>query len=368
MKVSALVTTYKSARFIEGCLEDLTSQTLFKSGQLEIIVVVSGSPENEEEIVKKYQVRFPAQIALVVTEREPMYAAWNRAIGVAKGEYLTNANTDDRHRGDALELLAGYLDSNPSLHLAYSNCYVSEKENETFEQNNKARTYFYPKYFAPNCALFYHFGPHPMWRREVHSVIGLFSTTLKAAGDYEFNLRFALKLRAQRVDGPPLGLYLAHAQAISFKDDTMSRETNALYAEYRKPETIEALYAMAGYQGSTLESRSKIFLDFGLRALHYFPPWFHGNPHAEVPLAHQYFTIAVGLNPSDEAAKNNVALCDALMGDRERAGKILSSLRHPDAQHNVRVLKNSPLQLEQLKVFPSPLIAPSEQELTFSGI
>ena len=44
-KVSAIVSVYKAERFIKGCLEDLLSQTLFQKGDLEIIIVNSGSPE-----------------------------------------------------------------------------------------------------------------------------------------------------------------------------------------------------------------------------------------------------------------------------------------------------------------------------------
>ncbi|MBK6913999.1 MAG: glycosyltransferase family 2 protein [Ignavibacteriales bacterium] len=38
-----------------------------------------------------------------------MYKAWNRAIRIAKGKYITNANTDDLLRRDALEILAENL-------------------------------------------------------------------------------------------------------------------------------------------------------------------------------------------------------------------------------------------------------------------
>jgi glycosyltransferase involved in cell wall biosynthesis len=41
IKVSAIVSLYNAAEFVEGCLEDLVQQTLFKSGALEIVVVDS---------------------------------------------------------------------------------------------------------------------------------------------------------------------------------------------------------------------------------------------------------------------------------------------------------------------------------------
>lgn len=58
IKVSAIVSTYNSERFIRGCLEDLVNQTLYKKGELEIIVIDSGSQQNEREIVEEFQKKY----------------------------------------------------------------------------------------------------------------------------------------------------------------------------------------------------------------------------------------------------------------------------------------------------------------------
>jgi glycosyltransferase involved in cell wall biosynthesis len=55
IKVSVIVSTYKSAEFIWGCLEDLVTQTLYEKGEVEIIIIDSASPENEGEIIKEFQ-------------------------------------------------------------------------------------------------------------------------------------------------------------------------------------------------------------------------------------------------------------------------------------------------------------------------
>ena len=52
----AIVSTYNSERFIRGCLEDLEAQTI--ADRLEIIVVNSGSEQNEEAIVKEFQKKY----------------------------------------------------------------------------------------------------------------------------------------------------------------------------------------------------------------------------------------------------------------------------------------------------------------------
>ncbi|MFM6401145.1 MAG: glycosyltransferase, partial [Planktothrix sp.] len=38
-RVSAIISTYNAEKFIRGCLEDLVDQTLYKKGEVEIVVV-----------------------------------------------------------------------------------------------------------------------------------------------------------------------------------------------------------------------------------------------------------------------------------------------------------------------------------------
>ena len=105
--VSAIVSTYNSERYLRGCLEDLEAQTI--SDRVEIIVVNSGSEQNEESIVKEFQEKY-ANIRYIKTEnREGVYAARNRGIREATGKYITNANTDDRHRKDAFKVMTTIL-------------------------------------------------------------------------------------------------------------------------------------------------------------------------------------------------------------------------------------------------------------------
>ena len=57
IKVSAIVSLYNSLEFVEGCLQDLVEQTLFTRGELEIVVIDSNSPQNEREVVERFQQR-----------------------------------------------------------------------------------------------------------------------------------------------------------------------------------------------------------------------------------------------------------------------------------------------------------------------
>jgi glycosyltransferase involved in cell wall biosynthesis len=115
--VSAIVSTYNAQDFLSGCLDDLEQQTI--ADRLEVIVVNSGSQQDEEAIVRRYQQKYHNIVYIKTEQREGIYSAWNRAVKVARGQFLTNANTDDRHRPDALEIMAKTLQANPDAALVY---------------------------------------------------------------------------------------------------------------------------------------------------------------------------------------------------------------------------------------------------------
>ena len=223
-RVSAIVATYNSERFLRGCLEDLERQTI--ASQLEIIVVDTASPQNERAIVEEFQQRFGNIVYLRTEERETVYGAWNRGIKAARGKYLTNANTDDRHRSDALERLAHALDAHPAMALVYADCLTTTVENETFETTPSTRNWawldFDPQVLlGKGCFV----GPQPMWRRELHEEHGYFDEKMVSSGDYEFWLRLA-RTRDFLHLKETLGLYLESPASVQHaNNDQALRET-----------------------------------------------------------------------------------------------------------------------------------------------
>jgi len=174
IRVSAIVSTYNSERFIRGCLEDLLNQSLYQKGELEIIVVNSGSQEDEEAVVREFQKKYKNILYLYTQNRETVYAAWNKGIKAASGRYITNANTDDRRRQDALELMAGILDQNPGIGLAYADVIITKMENETFEKHTPAGYFRWLDFDREKLSLGCFIGPQPMWKKSLHDTYGYF--------------------------------------------------------------------------------------------------------------------------------------------------------------------------------------------------
>lgn len=216
--VSAIVSTYKSSRFIRGCLEDLTKQTLFIDGNLEVVVVDSASDENEGEIVCEFQAKYPNIQYIRTQQRQTVYGAWNIGIKASKGKYITNSNTDDRHHPDALRKMAHTLESNPDVSLVYADVFITTIPNETFEGSQKSEKYTWFDWDRDK--LLYHgcfIGPQPMWRKVVHEDWGYFDESLIVSGDAEFWLRISQDCQFLHIT-EPLGLYLKHDESIEHRN------------------------------------------------------------------------------------------------------------------------------------------------------
>ncbi|MDP2881165.1 MAG: glycosyltransferase [Azonexus sp.] len=224
--VTAIVSTYGAERFMRGCLEDLINQTLFD--EVEVLVIDSGSPQGESAICREFMRQYP-QIKLIRTEREPLYAAWNRALPLARGQYVTNANTDDRHSPRFMEVMAGALDRHPDVGLVYADQFVSHAENETFEQCQvrSAKQRRWPDYTPEDLLLRCITGSQPMWRKSLHEELGYFNTHYKIAADYDMWLRFAS--RSKLLHWPEtLGVFFDSPETISGSNNRSKVNLEAL--------------------------------------------------------------------------------------------------------------------------------------------
>jgi glycosyltransferase involved in cell wall biosynthesis/ADP-heptose:LPS heptosyltransferase/predicted TPR repeat methyltransferase len=223
--VSAIVSVYNAERFLRGCLEDLLAQTI--ASRIEIIVIDSASPQGEGAIVREFQQRHRNIRYLRTAKRESVYAAWNRAIRLARGKYLTSANADDRHRADALERLASVLEERPDIALVYADVAVTQNENERFDTARPSGYFRWPEHDPRLLFQVCYIGPQPMWRRALHSRYGAFDPEFRSAGDYEFWLRL---VRTEKFLHLPevLGLYLAHPGSIEHQDQTLSWEESEI--------------------------------------------------------------------------------------------------------------------------------------------
>ncbi len=225
-KVTAIVSAYHAEKYLEGRIENLLGQTLKPE-----IVVVCHKGSKEFDIVKPFADRgelvvrwFEANLPIPT-----VYAAWNAGIQVSTGEYLTNANCDDRLHPDGLKRLTEALDQHPAHAVAYADAAVVEQiDGPVVSQFRWAEGGL--RKLLEGCFL----GPMPMWRRSLHEKYGMFNEELHSAGDYEFWLRIAARGERFWHVKEVLGTYLNRKDSVEHREPVRSAwETARARAKYR---------------------------------------------------------------------------------------------------------------------------------------
>lgn len=230
--VSIITSVYKGNEFIAGFLSDITRQTIFE--QCELIIINANSPDDEEPIILEYAKKF-RNIIYKRLDRDPgLYAVWNMAIRMARADYITNANIDDRRNPTSLQQHVQALDDNPDIDLVYSDFYVTPIPNETFECN--AYQYIVlPDDFSPNMMHKCLPGPQPMWRKSMHERHGFFDESFISAGDFEMWNRAASKgSKFKKIPGIS-GLFFLNPKGLSSditKKEIIEAEMQRIVKQY----------------------------------------------------------------------------------------------------------------------------------------
>ena len=134
----------------------------------------------------------------------------------ATGKYITNANTDDRHASHAFERMAKELDQRGDIALVYADQWVTEIENETFDQFTPVAKFKWQDFNRRTLIEACYIGPQPMWRKTLHEKYGYFDKSFEVAGDWEFWLRICESETFLHIN-EFLGLYLKSPASVEHR-------------------------------------------------------------------------------------------------------------------------------------------------------
>jgi glycosyltransferase involved in cell wall biosynthesis len=359
LKVSIILSGFEAAKHA-GCLENLKAQTLFKQGQMEIIVVVAQAASDLKS-------QHPKVIFVPSEKKLPAYAALNQGIRTARGSYIACIEPADRHRANAFELMSLALDERTEVALVYSDSDVTSDEGTFLDATTaEGETGFMPDFFPPSALLYFQFGTRALWRRSIHNQIGLFDETLITAGAHDFNLRFAQHFTALHL---PFALGSNVSCGSLVTEAAAGEERSLVLQRYRTDPTIEALYQQVGVSTQTAAEKSSIHLDLGLRAAGAF--WIGGVPrHPDPQFALQCFVRAIELDPTQPAAVNNLFCLLAMTGHADEGFRLLESRPEIHAnnsiQQNIQRVRRAVASSEStldLEFMAAPFSFPTEQEL-----
>ncbi|MGN0549755.1 MAG: glycosyltransferase family A protein [Acutalibacteraceae bacterium] len=108
-KATVLVPVYNVEKFLRGCLQSLTEQTIgFEN--IEVVLVNDGSTDNSEAICREFAEKYD-NVFLYSKENEGLSKTRNYGLARSHGKYIFFLDSDDRLRADTVKSVTDFFDT-----------------------------------------------------------------------------------------------------------------------------------------------------------------------------------------------------------------------------------------------------------------
>lgn len=236
-EVSVFCTTFNSEKYIKGYLENVSS---FKDVSYEVIIYDGGSTDQTINEIKKFIDSNKKQDVIRLYETKSkigIYKGWNRALSKCSAKLVVNMNADDRFSIDTLSELKNFIEKE-NVDFVYSDSFVTQTDNETFEKHTKTGELVWPEYDKELLKKMCFGTQFPMWKRSLLAKTGIFAESFVSAGDWDMWIRMSLVNAKFKKLNKKLGLYLFNKNGLSTTETGASSinvtESNFIRQKYSK--------------------------------------------------------------------------------------------------------------------------------------
>lgn len=134
--VSVIIPNYNHERYLDQRIESVLNQT-YKN--FEVIILDDCSTDNSKKIIEKYS--NDIRISIIIyndVNSGGTFHQWKKGIGLAKGEWIWIAESDDYSDHNFLNILITGIDFNSQIGIVFCNSiYVDECNNKLVKQVHK---------------------------------------------------------------------------------------------------------------------------------------------------------------------------------------------------------------------------------------
>ncbi len=205
MKVSIILSLYKSEKYLKKYFEDALNQKNIEN--IEFSIVHNQATKFEKEIINQF--KYKLNIVYQEVPLEPLYVSWNKAIEQSSGEYIACWNVDDLRTYDSIERMIKTLDENKDTGFTYGDIMIV---NQFGSKNGRyIKTLDFTKKLGTSGAIG---GPFFMWRRSLIEKVGYFDEQFKSGGDFDYTVRLSLLSKGKKTDGL-VGFFLHEGVGLS---------------------------------------------------------------------------------------------------------------------------------------------------------
>lgn len=132
-KVSVIVPNYNHARYLELRLESVVGQTY---PDFEVIILDDSSTDDSRDIIEKFRAH-PKVSSIVYNEKNSgsTFLQWEKGIGMAKGDIIWIAESDDYSDPEFISRMVGIIERNPGVGLAFCASNITDMNNVVSSRN-----------------------------------------------------------------------------------------------------------------------------------------------------------------------------------------------------------------------------------------
>ena len=176
-RVSIIIPTYNRASFLGEAVASALGQDY---RDIEVIVIDDGSTDETKDVLATFH---DQRLICVHQENAGRSRARNRAIAMARGEYITFLDSDDYYLPSKVGTQVAFLDANPDFGMAYMSGFCVDDDRLSYDFTYRASLTgkLYPQiaFFQPHTITL----PNVMVRREILQKVGPFDENMQRFED-----------------------------------------------------------------------------------------------------------------------------------------------------------------------------------------
>lgn len=234
-KVTVYVATYNYGEYLKQAIESVLRQTYLA---WELIIIDDGSTDGTKEVLADYLERPKIRI-YTNSMNEGLTRTSNRAISLARGEYIIRLDADDYLDENALLVLVATLDRYPDVALVYPDYYVVSEDGEILRLerrskiNDEVELLDLPAHTA--CSMI---------RKTCLVELGGYNEGIRCQDGYDLWIRLIQKYPVYNVN-LPLFYYRRHQGSLTTYTDRILRTRHQIKRDFVNRNNIPALNVLA---------------------------------------------------------------------------------------------------------------------------
>ena len=129
--ISVVTPILNGAEFLEDCLQSVINQGY---DNIEHILIDGGSNDGTIDIVKKYELKYPSRIKLIVEKGSTGGEAWNIGLAAACGDIIGWLGSDDMYVKGACTTVSKFFNDNAECFFLYGRCNLIGSNGKVFKE------------------------------------------------------------------------------------------------------------------------------------------------------------------------------------------------------------------------------------------